>query len=96
MPAYLIAHITVHDPSVFEQYRAQVSPIITKHGGRYLARGGAIEVVEGHAAPRLVVVEFPDMAAAQGFYRGPDYAPALALRLSCSTSDIVIAEGVPG
>lgn len=96
MPAYLIAHITVHDQAVFNQYRALVSPIITKYGGRYLARGGAMEVVEGSAAPRLVVVEFPDMTAAHGFYHGAEYAWALALRKSCSTSDIVIAEGLPG
>ncbi len=96
MPAYLIAHITVHDPAVFAQYRDLVTPIITQHGGRYVVRGGAIEVVEGSAPPRLVVVEFPDLATARAFYHGAEYAPALALRKSCSSSDIVIAEGLPG
>ena len=94
MPAYLIAHITVHDPAVFAQYRDQVTPIIERHGGRYIARGGATEIVEGSVAPRLVVVEFPDMATARAFYHGAEYAPAMALRKSCSTADIVIGEGL--
>ncbi len=94
MPAYLIARITVHDGAAFERYRALVSPIIDKHGGHYLVRGGAMEVVEGTAPPRLVVVEFPTMAAAQAFYHGPDYAPVLAMRLSCTTSEVVLAEGL--
>lgn len=97
MAAYLIANITVTDPARFAQYREQVAPMIAAHGGRYLIRGGAVTVVEG--APgfdRLVVLEYPDMAALKRFYHGPDYAPLIALRESCTISHVALVEGYGG
>jgi uncharacterized protein (DUF1330 family) len=94
MPAYLIANIEVTDPEGFERYRAAVPAVIAAHGGRYIVRGGAVEPKEG-AMPlkRLVILEFPDMAAARGFYDAPDYAPLLKLRLDSTRSDVVLVEG---
>jgi uncharacterized protein (DUF1330 family) len=96
MPAYLVAHIEVHDPVVFEDYRAQVVPIIKAFGGRYLVRGGALETLEGaQQRRRLVIIEFPSMDAARGFYHGAEYAPVLQRRLESATSDVVLVEGLP-
>jgi uncharacterized protein (DUF1330 family) len=94
MPAYLIANIEVTDPAGFERYRAEVPPVIAAHGGRYLVRGGAQEHVEG-AMPlkRLVILEFPSMAAACGFYDSADYAPLLKMRLDSTNSEVVLVEG---
>lgn len=98
MPAYLIAHIEVHDPAGFAEYRNRVMPAIEAYGGRYLVRGGALHTLEGtEQQRRLVVVEFPSMDAARGFYHGPEYAPVLQLRLDSATSDVVLTEGwTPG
>lgn len=94
MPAYLIANIEVTDPAGFERYRTQVGAVIAAHGGRYLVRGGEQTHLEG-ALPlhRLVILEFPSMAAARGFYASPDYAPLLALRLASTRGDVVLVEG---
>ena len=63
MPAYLYATLDVTDPAAYEQYRQKVPALIAAHGGRYLVRGGATEVLEGNAQPlRQVILEFPDMA----------------------------------
>jgi len=79
MAAYLIANITVNDPARFAEYRDQVAPMIATHGGRYLIRGGAIEVVEGEPGfNRMVVLEYPDMAT---------------LRQSCTVSHVALVEG---
>lgn len=95
MAAYIIAHIDVHDPVLFEQYRVAVLPTLTQFGGRYLVRGGAVTVLEGPLPDRrLVVIEFPDRAAAAGFYASPCYQPLLAMRLAATTSTLVIADGV--
>ena len=95
MPAYLVARIEVHDEAGFAEYRAQVTPVIAAHGGRYLVRGGAMDVVEGAAPPgRLVVVEFPDMAAARAFYGSAAYAPVLRLREASARSEVVLVYGV--
>jgi uncharacterized protein (DUF1330 family) len=95
MAAYLIANITVQDAARFEAYRAAVPAVIARFGGCYLVRGGAIEAKEG--APgldRLVILEFPDMAAARAFYDSADYAPLLAMRLACSTGSLALVEGL--
>jgi uncharacterized protein (DUF1330 family) len=94
MPAYLIANIEITDPAGFERYRAAVPAVIAAHGGRYLVRGGALETVEGSLSlKRLVILEFPSMAALRGFYDGAEYRPLLALRLRSTRSDVVFVEG---
>ena len=62
MAAYIIATIEVTDPEKFEVYRGQVPATIEKHGGRYLARGGDVAVVEGdQPARRTVILEFDSL-----------------------------------
>lgn len=94
MPAYLIAEIDVADPQLYEAYRRRVPALIAEYGGRYLARGGALEVKEGDWTPkRLVLVEFPSMEQARRFYDSPAYAPLLALRKRATRSRLVLLEG---
>jgi len=95
MPAYLIVNIVVKDPETYEQYKKGVPPYIAKYGGEYLARGGKCEVMEGDWTPsRLVLVRFPDAAAAKAFLDDPGYAPIRELRLTSTKSDTVILEGI--
>jgi uncharacterized protein (DUF1330 family) len=94
MTAYLIAQLTITDPEGFEVYRQAVPPIIEAHGGRYLVRGGALSNLEGELGrPRIIVLEFPDKAAAEGFYNSPEYQEILPLRLNTATGSVVIVEG---
>ena len=94
MAAYLVARLDVNDPEGFAAYRNAVAPIIAAHGGRYLVRGGALNVKEGSAPPRMVIVEFPDMAAAEAFYGSEAYAPVLRQRLASAEGDVVLVGGV--
>jgi uncharacterized protein (DUF1330 family) len=95
MPAYLIADIEVVDATAFEEYRKQIPAVIAAHGGRYLARGGATEVLEGGWAPRrAVIVEFQSMAALKAFYDAPDYRSLRELRQRTTKSNLVAVEGV--
>jgi uncharacterized protein (DUF1330 family) len=72
-----------------------VPPIIAAFGGRYLARGGAAESLEGAiAAHRVVVLEFPDMARLKAFFASPDYQPLIAVRQRASRSSLIAVEGV--
>ena len=95
MPAYVIAHIDVKDPVRYADY-IKMSPIsIQKHGGRFIARGGKVETLEGTWQPkRLVLIEFPTLEAAREWYASDDYAPAKALRQATSRGDLVVIEGV--
>lgn len=94
MAAYVIAQLTVTDPAGFEAYRQAVPPIIAAHGGRYLVRGGAVARLEGApVGPRIIVLEFPDKAAAEAFYNSPEYQEILPLRLNTASGSVLIVEG---
>lgn len=96
MSAYLVAHITVTDPAAFERYRDVVPAVIEQFGGRYLVRGGDIEVLEGEwSIPRLVLIAFDDMAQARRFYHSPEYQEILPLRLAASIGTAALVEGIP-
>jgi uncharacterized protein (DUF1330 family) len=96
MKAYLVANVEVADADAYEPYRREVPALIERHGGRYLARGGAIEVLEGNPDySRLVIVEFPTLDAARNFYGDPDYQRIMTVRIDNAASSIVIAHGVP-
>ena len=95
MPAYLIAQVQIRDLAIYKQYTAQSPAIIAKHGGRILARGGATEILEGDTHERrVVIVEFPSMAAAKEFYESPEYQAAKKIRTPISEASFVIIEGV--
>jgi uncharacterized protein (DUF1330 family) len=97
MRGYLIANIKVTDPEAFERYRAAVPPVIARHGGRYLVRGGALERLENaDGFNRVVVLEFPSLEAAHAFYHSADYAPLLKLRGDSTESQAVLVEGYGG
>lgn len=94
MSAFIIADVEVHDPVAYEPYRAMAADAIAKHGGRYLARGGEVEVCEGTWQPRrTVILEFETFEKAKTFYESDDYAAALALRKSIATTNLVIVDG---
>lgn len=57
--AYWIAHVTIDDPDAYDAYRRANAAPFAEYGARFLVRGGAQQVVEGHARPRSVVIEFP-------------------------------------
>ena len=95
MAAYMIADVTVKNPDTYAEYRKQVLATITKYGGRFLVRGGAHETIEGDWRPgRVVVIEFPDTAAAKSWYRSKEYAPLAKLRHSASSGQMILVEGV--
>jgi uncharacterized protein (DUF1330 family) len=95
MPAYVIAEVEVTDPAGFEEYRKGVPATIAAYGGRYVARGGTLESLEGGWTPkRLVILEFPSMAQAKAWYGSDDYRDLMALRQRTSKSRVVLGEGL--
>jgi uncharacterized protein (DUF1330 family) len=95
MAAYVIADIEVVDTAGFEEYRRQVPATIAAHGGRYLARGGATEVLEGSWLPkRCVILEFPDMDRFRAWWSSPEYVPLRALRERSTRSNLIVTEGL--
>ena len=95
MPAYFIAELDTTNQAGMDPYRAAVPATITQYGGRFLARAGATELIEGGPEPkRIVILEFADKAAFKRWYDSPEYQKILPGRLDNSTSRAFIVEGV--
>ena len=91
MPAFLILDIEVHDREAYATYIREVPPLVARHGGEYLVRGGEHEVIEGSWSPhRLVVFRFPSRRAIHEFYDDPDYEP---IRHRAALANMVAVEG---
>jgi uncharacterized protein (DUF1330 family) len=67
---------------------------VARYGGRYLVRGGALEILEGDwPAGRLVVVEFPTTEQAKKWYHSSEYAEALEVSRAALKRRMILAEG---
>ena len=96
MAAYIIVQENLNgDQAPFEEYRRQVIATFEPFGGKFLARGGKVSVLEG-AWPydRSVILEFPSREAAEDWYHSPAYQRILPLRMKCMTSNFVIIDGI--
>jgi uncharacterized protein (DUF1330 family) len=95
MPAYVFANVRVQDPAAYAQYKKMVPATIEHFGGRYLARGGQGQVVEGDIEPgRMIIIEFPSYDDAQRWYSSTEYAAAKLVRQGCADGELVLVEGV--
>ena len=94
MAAYLIAEITVTDPTAYADYRSQVPATVEKYGGRFLVRGGKAQLVEGEGTlGRLVIIEFENMDRLKAWYDSEEYRAPKALRMRASTGRLLFVEG---
>ena len=95
MAAYVIVETDVTDPERYDRYKAASPGAIAAGGGRFLARGGELDVLEGDWQPsRLVVLEFEDLAAARRWYESERYRQARQLREGAATLRMVAVQGV--
>ena len=91
--AYMVVDARSSDPERMAEYRCLAQIAVEHHGGRYLVRGAPYETLEGSWQPqRLVVLEFPGMAAARAFYDSPEYLAAREARAGVSDFDILLVE----
>ena len=95
MTAYVVLDIDVTDPDTFSRYRELAPVAIEAFGGRYLARGGRTEVLEGVWKPkRIVVLEFPSVQRAKAWLDSTEYREARALRNASTVTHSIVTEGV--
>jgi uncharacterized protein (DUF1330 family) len=95
MTAYVIVDINVTDPVRYEDYKSLAAPTVELYGGKYIARGGKTETLEGDWAPtRLVILQFDNAEQAKSWLNSTEYSEARALRHQTATSNMVLIEGV--
>ena len=95
MPAYVILDIKVNDPAGYADYKQLAPPAIEAYGGKYLARGGAAETLEGDWQPnRVVILEFESIERARQWLDSPEYRDARALRQRTASTHSIVVQGV--
>ncbi len=95
MSAFVVADIQIENPEEYEKYKQLVKPIAEKYGGNYRVRGGDMDIRETDlwTPTRMVIIEFPDMEAARGFFDSAEYAPVKPLRRDHAKCTVVILDG---
>jgi uncharacterized protein (DUF1330 family) len=94
MSAYVVYEAVITDAEQYERYKALAAPSVAAAGGRYLVRGGEVETFEGATPARVVVLEFPTLAAAREWYRGEQYTAARALRDAACEARMFVVDGM--
>ena len=94
--AYVIASVYVTNTTEFEKYRLQVPSVTESFGGKYLARGGKQQTLEGKPfiGNRTVIVEFENYEQALKWYYSNEYSQLVKLRQAGSNGTLLVVEGI--
>lgn len=99
MPAaYAIAHLRT--PQINDDvldYIERIQGTLGPFGGRFLVHGAEVDVKEGPWPGTIVVIQFPDVESANGWYQSPAYQEILPLRTNHIDGEAIVVQGVdPG
>ena len=96
MTAYAVANLTNVrlGPPVVE-YLRRIDATLAPFGGRFVIHGGEPHHLEGRWTGTLIVIGFPDMAAAKAWYASPAYQAILHLRTDNADGEAFLIEGSP-
>ena len=96
MRAYAVAVIreTRFGPEIME-YLQRIDGTLAPFSGRFRIHGGPYEPVEGAWSGDLVVIEFPSMEQARGWYESDAYQAIRPLRAGHTEGDLLLVQGVP-
>src|SRR5215210_8369973 len=95
MPAYIVSRVRILNREAMQRYMGEAPATVAAFGGRYLVRGNDVRALEGAwEHERMVVVEFPDKAAALAWYHSAEYRPLRDLRQRGAHAIILLADGV--
>ena len=95
MAAYWIARARITDPAEYKKYTDRVPEILSRYGGKVLARGGRYQIMAGpEHFQRYVVIEFPTFEQGVACFESPEYQEASVFRKAGGEVETVIVQGV--
>jgi uncharacterized protein (DUF1330 family) len=95
MPAYVIVNVDVKNPVEYEGYKKLTPGSLTNYQGKFIARGGKTEVLEGDWEPkRVVILEFPTYELAKAWWASAEYADAKVIRQQNASTQLIVTEGI--
>jgi uncharacterized protein (DUF1330 family) len=95
MKYYTVAEIEITEQAWVRDYVANVTKLIERHGGRYLARTSNVVRIEGERKlPQLfLIIEWPSKEIADTLYESEEYRPYRQSRLAGAKSELVLVAG---
>ena len=90
---YWVVNVDVSNSEAFAQYLQRTPAAIAHYGGKFIARAGRYECVEGSTRSRNTLIEFPSYQAAIDCWNSEEYQEAKKYRLGAAEMDIVLLEG---
>src|SRR5258708_22964177 len=95
MKYYAVAEIEITDGSWVSAYVKNVTKLVERYGGRYLARTSRMEKLEGERPKPQVflIIEWPSEEAEKAFYESDAYKPYLQSRKQGSKGDFILVAG---
>lgn len=93
--AYVVStYKLVRDAEKLAAYAKLAGPAIEAAGGRFLARGTAVQAYEQGLIDRTVIIEFDSLEAALKLYDSAAYGIALDALAGAAERDMRVVEGV--
>ena len=95
MAHYVIAQVDIQDAEAWQRYAAVGGEAVAKHGGRLFAQSAEPVVLEdtGAGPGKAVILEFPDLDAAQAWMADPELAEVHGLRKAAAKTMILALDG---
>ena len=95
MAALIIVDVRVTDQAKFDEYKKLVPATLQPFGGRFIARGGRVETLEGGWDPqRIVVIEFPTLERARAWWASEEYRFPKIMRMESAETRMIVVESV--
>lgn len=95
MTCYVMARVAIRDRARYDRYAAGFMPVLQQYGGRLLVSDEQPEVLEGDWDGRkLVLLAFPDRAAARRWADSPEYRKIAEDRIAGADAIAVLAQGM--
>jgi len=95
MPGYWVVTASkIVDDDAFAEYRKHWGAIAEKYNAKMLAALNGHENVEGDAADRVTLVEFPTYEDALAAYNDPEYQKAVPFVQKAGARNLFIVKGM--
>ena len=91
----MITDVEVTDPTLYGEFMEQVTATVEGHGGKFVARGGDLDIVEGDWKPqRIAILRFDSVERVREWLSSPEYVALNEIRTRSSNISMVVIEGV--
>ena len=95
MPVYIIAQLKFTRRELYDRYQSRFADVFLKFRGKLLVADEHPVVLEGDwGRDKVVIMEFPDAAAAQEFQTSPEYQEIAVDRVAGADAIVLTVRGL--